>query len=789
MRRPLVWSTAAFALGIALSGWALLSAYAWLAAAAASCAVAVLLLRAGRAATAVVLCGVVSAGALWSSVDGTRRTDTLGPFVGRPVTLEGIVIRPAQTLTGDGGPRARVAVASDEIAAPDRRPLHATVLVTLPGGIVPAYGDRLRVRGRLYRPPPAGNPGEASYRDALRTAGIDAVLTVRRPDDVRTLSTGHGRGILAAAYALRARIITLFHANLPGREGALLASLLLGDDGAISPTLRDAFRAAGLLHVLVVSGAQVALVLGGVVWLGRSVRAPPRPVMAVAAAAVGFFALMTGWVPSVGRATVMALVGLAALWLRRDRDPYTALAAAGLVLLIANPPLLFDLGFRLSFAATAGLLYVAPAVRGRVGGPPWLSGLIAMTVGAQVAVLPVLAYHVGRVSVAGFIANLAVVPLVGILTPAGFAAAGVGLVLPSAGAVLLAALRPVVALVIALAEGFSRLPGATVAVTPPGPAEVLALFLTLVLVVEALAGRIRVTRLRAATAACAVMAVMIWLQLAHPAAGRLVITVLDVGQGDSILVQSPTGRTILIDGGGDMEDRPRGYDVGAQRVVPALRRMGIRSVDVVVLSHPHEDHAGGLVAVLQNFRVSLVLDPGLPHPAPGYAALLRLIEQRQIPYRLARRGLALDLGGGVRATVLHPVEPLLVGTSSDANMNSIVLRVMFGGVSALLTGDVEAPIEWGWLAEGVELQSTVLKVAHHGSATSSTPEFLEAVQPAVAVISVGAHNPFGHPHRRTLEALAGTGAMVYRTDHHGAVTVTTDGRRVWVRTHRDAGDY
>jgi competence protein ComEC len=791
MRRPLVWFAAAFAVGIALSRWTLVSMVGWLAVAGAACALALISLRAGRSSSVLLLAASCAAGGLWSSLDRAAAVDD--PFagmLGRPVTVEGWVVRPPQVLIREGAAtRTRLAVAVDRTEPPPAGGARGTVLVTVAGRRAFAYGDRIRARGRLYRPPPAGNPGEVSYRDYLRSVGIDAAMAVQRASDIRVVARGGGHLILAAAYGLRARLTAFMQGSLPGAEGALLSSLLLGDDGAIAPGLRETFRSAGLLHVLVVSGAQVALVVGSILWLGRLVRAPPQPAAAAAAGAVAFFALMTGWVPSVGRATVMALVGIAALLLRRDRDAYTALAMAALVLLVAQPALVADLGFQLSFAATWGLLYVAPALAGRIpAGPPALRSLIGMTVGAQMAVLPLLAYHAGRISLAGFVANLIVVPIVGLLVPVGFAAAAIGLAAPALGGAALAVLRPVLALLMSTAEVFAHLPGATVMVVPPGLPVLAAAYAGLAVATEALRGTVRVTPPRAVTALCAVAAVVLWMQVAAASPGDLVITVLDVGQGDSILVQSPGGAAMLIDGGGDLDGRPSGYDVGAHRVVPALRRLGVRALDVVVLSHPHEDHAGGLVAVLKNFRVDLVLDAGVPHPAPSYVALLKEIERSHIPYRLARRGMHLDLGDGVSVTVLHPEEPLLLGTGSDPHLNCIVLRVAYGDITVLLTGDIEAPIEWKLLDGGDDLRSTVLKVGHHGSETSTTPEFLDAVRPAVAVISVGAWNPFGHPRRRTLDALDAAGAAVFRTDRHGAISLTTDGRRLWVRTGHDASD-
>jgi len=335
----------------------------------------------------------------------------------------------------------------------------------------------------------------------------------------------------------------------------------------------------------------------------------------------------------------------------------------------------------------------------------------------------------------------------------------------------------------------ARLPLSAVPVGPPPLLEIAAFYAAVVVIVESLQGRLRVARRAMAAVVSTTAALGLWIQvLAAAAPSQLVVTFLDVGQGDSIVIQGPSGRAVLVDGGGEVEGHLTGYDIGARRVVPALRRLRLRGIDVLLLSHPHEDHVGGLVAVLQNFPVGLVLDSGFVHPAPSYPRFLRLVEEKQVPYRLARRGQLLDLGGGAAAVLLNPREPLVIGSGSDVHANSVVARLVYGAASVLLTGDIEALTEAILLSEGTDLRSTVLKVAHHGSATSSTPVFLEAVAPRVAVISVGAMNPFGHPHRATLDALHAVGAVVYRTDIHGAVTVSTDGTQLWVRTVRDAGD-
>lgn len=790
MDRLIVWIAAAFACGIGLARATALSAYGWLAIGLGALAASAAGYRSGRTPLALLLASIASAGAvLYLSDTALPPRHPLAAAVDQVVTLTGVVAYPPLRR----GERLRLIVQAERLSAGAGTGVRAggRVLVYARGMGRVRYADRIRVRGLLRRPSLPGNPGEFSPRTHLAAQGIHAVLYAGRGTDLHVVGRGRANPVLAAAYGLRHRMAAFFAAALPGQRGALLDSLLLGDDGAIPPPLRDAFARAGLLHVLVVSGAQVGLVAAGALWAGRALRMPPVVLYTMAATVVVFFAVMTGWVPSVARAALMSLVGLAAAASGRLRDPVAALATAALLLLVASPLLLVDVGFQLSFTATWALLYMAPAVQARLTPlPRALRSLVAMTVGAQTAVMPLLAYHFMQVSVTGYLANLAVVPLVALLVPAGFLVAAAGVLLPPLASVAAVLLGPLLDAVAGLARMFAGMPLAAISVPSLSLPDLVIAAAILVAAVEWLRGRLRPRAPHLAAAGLALVALLLWAQLAAALApGRLTLTMLDVGQGDALLIRGPSGRTLLVDGGGEVEGHPTGYDVGARRVVPALRRQGVRRVDVVMLSHPHEDHVGGLVAVLQNFSVGLVLDVGLPHPAPSYVRFLRLVELHRVPYRLARRGMRLDLGDGVILSILHPQEPLLRGTSSDANLNSIVARMTYGSVALLLAGDAEAATEAQLLDLGDDMQSLILKVGHHGSRTGTTPAFLDAVRPAAALISVGEMNPFGHPHAEVIRRLEDAGTAVYRTDRHGAVTVTTDGARVSIHTVRDAGDH
>ena len=271
---------------------------------------------------------------------------------------------------------------------------------------------------------------------------------------------------------------------------------------------------------------------------------------------------------------------------------------------------------------------------------------------------------------------------------------------------------------------------------------------------------------------------LVWAAPARARApGRLTVDFISVGQGDAALITSPAGKTVLIDGGPhESEDE----------LLTFLRRRHVGPIDLVLLTHRHADHLGGLAAVVRAIGVRTFMDAPFPHPSPAYTALLGTLQAAHVLVRNAERGRTIDLGGGATLTLLGPPEPEITGSRSDVNANSVVTRLDFDRVGVLFTGDAEAKTEDWLLRAGAPLRAQVLKVAHHGSRYSSTARFLRAVRPSVAVISVGERNDYGHPAERTIEALERLPARVYRTDRDGTITVESDGARIDVRT--SAGD-
>jgi competence protein ComEC len=486
-----------------------------------------------------------------------------------------------------------------------------------------------------------------------------------------------------------------------------------------------------------VSGFNVALLAGAVWVLTRAAGGGRRAAAASGIVAVLGFAAVVGAEPSVIRATIMAVLVLAAVLLDREASVTNSLALAALVILAARPADLLDPGFQLSFAATAGIV-AAPMPRGG------LAAALAVSLAAQLAIVPVALVHFNQLSIIGIVANVAAVPLAAAATVLGLLAIVATAVADLAAAAVFGAVWPLLLVLRAVAAFAAAVPGAVIQLPAPGPAAIAAY-------VAALGGALAAWHWRAqprlggalgVASGVAVVgaALLAALPILTRGDGRLRVTVLDVGQGDAIVVEAPDGRVVVVDAGAGGASR---LDVGERVVAPFLWNRGVLALHATLTTHDDIDHAGGMAALRRLFRVCETWDaaPG-PHALGG--AVLTAI--------------APDVRGGRR------------------NDRATMLRVELGLATILLASDVEAAGEQALLAAGIPLGATVLKVGHHGAATSSTAPFLSAVRPSLAIVSVGARNPYGHPNAGALARLAAVGARVYRTDRDGAVLLETDGR-------------
>jgi competence protein ComEC len=630
-------------------------------------------------------------------------------------------------------------------------------------------GQRVALWAQLRLPRSAGTPAAFDSAAESRAKGIH-VLGYCKSAQLLEVDDGPGaRGLGAAAARVRAWARrSLAAAILPGPEQALVRAMVLGDQQGVDDDTADAFRAAGTYHVLAISGAQVALLASLLAWALARSGCPRAPAALLLSLALVFYAELVGGNVPVARATAMAVVVLAGRAFDLEGDVVNLLALAGLLLLVHRPSSASDVGFQLSFGATLGIVLLTRRIAaGWKRLPLRVETAVAASLAAHAALLPLLVAHFNRVSPAAVVLNLAAVPLSAAVLGAGLlvlplAAVAPGLA-PWMGDVAWMAAHALLRSALAV-RAFPWLDLRA----PSPPAWAVALYVASLLL--CVAGRARRAWLLLALGALGLV-----FGAAPPADGRLHVTLVDVGQGDAILLTSPHGRTWMVDAGGALDG---GFDVGEAVVAPYLWSRGVHALDRVLVTHAHPDHSGGVPALLAGFTVGEVWEGPAPAKDRGYGVLDGALRGAGVSRRTVRRGTRTDWDG-VTVEVLGPRasgRPPWVTRNDD----SVVLSVRYGGVTILLAGDVEARGE----ALLPPSRALALKAPHHGSKSSSSRRLLESLEPRVALVSAGFRNRFGHPHPDVLARYQEARVLVLRTDRDGCVTLTTDGTRTWLRTER-----
>ena len=648
--------------------------------------------------------------------------------------------------------------------------------VTAPVG----YGDRVTIAGRLTRPAQARNPGAFDYRRFLWLRGIHGTVSVRRSEQfVATESLpGHwlqSRVVLPVRQAIRRSIA----ANLTGPPAGLLQGMLLGEKHRIPEDIRGSFRGTGLAHALVISGLHVGLVALFFFSGLRVCRLPDRVACVATIGILTLYAVITELQPPVVRASIMATIVLTGRLLGRQGDIYNSLGLAGLIILCLWPTSLMSLSFQLSFGASLAIVGLHRPLIGlfpeawrredRALGK-WVISPLCVSLAAQLGTGPLIAYHFQQFAPISLVANLVVVPLLGVVVGLGILTALTGWWAPLVAMAFNASNYLALSLLIDVVDVLARMPHASVTTPRPGPGGLALAALAAVLLARAPSDPRCRRALVFLVLASANLAVWSHLLRARP----LEVVFLDVGQGDAAFLRFPNGRTMVIDGG----NRSFHFDYGDRVLVPFLRHENVGRVDVVVASHPHNDHIGGLVSLLEQVKIGHFIDSGQAFDSWTAGRLRELILERGIQYHRVAAGDTLIGLGGVGGLVLHPTSPFVdaEGRSPHGlNNGSAVMRFTYGDMGLLFTGDVEKETDASLLRWGERLRTRVLKVAHHGSPTSSEPGLLEAVDPEVAVVSVGAINSFGHPGPEVMTRYLARGTRLLRTDERGAVMLWSDG--------------
>jgi competence protein ComEC len=754
---------------------------------------------------------------------------------GYEIELSGVSLQEELHSTR-GGLRLSFSTRPDQPVRPD---LHA--------------GDEVTVLTEVKEPQVFKDEGAFDRRAYLAQQNIDLVGTLRAPELIERVSPAKPTTATRLARVrrrLRDEVDELFAST--SQVAGVLRAMLLGDRSFVDRDESTDFQKTGVFHVLVVAGLHVGALAFALYWVCRKLRFTPMWRAAFTLTVLFAYVAVVEQRAPVLRATLMATMVVLGGFFFRRLDLLNSAALAALVLLVAKPPALRDSSFQLTFVAIgciAGLALpwlektVQPYARALVGWrdvtrdaahqpraiqfridvrslahwvssglPQWLGGaaegslvgglsltlrvweLLVLTFVLQMGMLPLMARDFHRVTLSGPLANLAAVPLTGVVVPLGFLTLASGLIYYPLGKLLAAVLARLTILLLHVVQWFAHFPRWSYRIPGPPIWVVVICFGSAVFLAAAMRlnpplPRKMVWAVGAVLIASA-LAVAIFPFGSQWALGELEVTILDVGQGDSLFVVFPHGKTMLIDGGGAFSGFPgheehNGIDPGEEAVSPYLWSRGFQKLDVVALTHAHQDHLGGLNAVLDNFRVGR-LWIGREVSSTALKRLEELARAKKIPIEYELRGKSFSWEG-VDGKFLWPeIVPEEVAPSAKNN-DSLVLRLQYGTRSLLLPGDAEKQVEKEMLGENSaeSLRVDVLKAGHHGSKNSTTPEFLAATQPRVGIISAGEGNPYGHPSPELLERLENAGVRILRTDRDGAVHVLTDGTRLEVRCFLD----
>jgi len=645
------------------------------------------------------------------------------------------------------------------------------------------YGDVLKIKGKLEKPIRQKNFGEFDYELYLAREKIFTYLNIWQGKDIQKIGEDDSNFLVSFSLSARDKIKEITKQTLPPPCNYLLIGMLLGEKSFIPPHLKEVFAEAGIMHILAVSGLHVGIIAMALLAFLSILQLPKKLKLLTLILILIIYASITGFRPSVLRATIMFILLIGGKLINRNRNLNISLSFAAFLILLLNPLILYDAGFLLSFIVTFFIINLSPILQELFSKiVVWIKNPLAVSTAAWIGIFPLSAYFFSKVSIISIVSNIFIIPLTGIAVILGFVTFFIGLVSISLAGITANINYLMLSLITLVAKSFSLLPFAFIYVAQPSIMVIALYYLTVFFIIEIFYKKIlsRKIKKKATLIVLSVILLIIIVQVFYPA-DNLKVNFINVGEGDCILIEAPNKINILIDGGGTPQSD---FDVGSKIVIPYLRRKGINKINLLVLTHPHLDHLEGLLPVIREFRVDMVLDSGLICDSSEYKEFISIIQKKGIPYHQAKAGDNFIFSNNLEIFLLNPLYDSDFYNEFDFNNASIVVKLFYKNADFLFTGDIEEATEKKLLVWQNILQSDILKVGHHGSETSTNLEFLDKVNPSIAVITVG-KNHFGHPSQKIIERLKDRNIQIYRTDENGTIIIRTNGQEYWIRTLRE----
>ena len=727
------------------------------------------------------------------------------------MSLEGIIDRPPEHSRG----KTQLLVRAQNVILSNRPiPVDGLLLIYLktedPSVRV---GDRFRFLCKLYLPHGFHNPGGFSYERHLAFERIHTIGFLSEKEGLVKLGEGFKNGFTLKVEGWRDGIRDFLNREAHPPTSSIFKALVLGEQGDIPEEIKEYFILTGTAHLLAISGDQFGIVtllsFSLLIWILKRSEFllltidVKKWAAALTTPCIVLYAFIAGGGISVVRAAIMVVTFFFSILLNRERNLLHTWALAAFLILLFSPPSLYDVSFQLSFLAVLSIIYLVPRILQELKQEeiplllktPWKKNILKyimlsllVTGVAILGTAPFVALHFNRFSPIGFITNLFIIPWVGFLiVPLSLAASILSFVFTPLATFLITINGFITLILLRVLALFASIPYASFFVSTPTVFEIILFYALLFSVVHLRKGK-RIRYIFVGLCILFALDLAFW-NLKDLFQKDLQLTFIDVGHGDSILIEFPKGKRMLIDGGGLHEDR---FDIGKNVIAPLLWGKKIRRMDILALTHPDPDHLKGLNFIASQFSIGQFWDNGFQTASEPYLQLKKILKEKQIKTLSLNGETPPQVINGVEISFLNPpareASQRKVQNLRDVNNSSLVMKLRFKNVSVLLTGDIGKEAEEQILRRGDPLKADILKIPHHGSSSSSSPFFLERVKPTYAILSVGERNIGRLPHPEVLKRYSQLGISLFRTDRHGAITVVTDGEYIDIKPFLKVGE-
>ncbi len=620
------------------------------------------------------------------------------------------------------------------------------------------YGDSLYIEGEFKKPEEARNYKGYNYKQYLKTKKIIGTVELEK---AKILKSSNGSFI----HNIQKYIKDTINGTLTDEEGNLLLAILLGDKDKLSEDIQESFKTSNLSHMLAVSGAHVSYIILGLTYVLQNSIIGKKNGKIVCIFFLLVFMAITNFTPSVTRACIMAVLTLFSGIVYRKSDVYTNISVAALITLIFNPYSLLDLGFQLSYGGTIGIIIFIKRIQEKKSNSKvvnYIKQMALVSIYANIIIIPIMMYHFNTVSLTFIISNIMASPILGIIVINGFLFIITSITVKPLTRLIAIFIKPILSILIKISQICSKLPFSNILVVTPYMFNVISYYAIILYCIKSKKNN------KCKIIICLLIVLILINFIIYIFPQKLRIFFIDVGQGDSTLIITPDKKTVLIDGGGSDS-----FDVGEKVLLPYLLDRRILKVDYVLISHFDTDHCGGILTIMEKVKVKNIIISEQAEHSENYERFKKLMINKKIRLIEVKKGDKIKIGRYSEFKILFPTSRLL--SENPLNNNSIVAQFNYNNFKMLFTGDIEKLAEQQILkTEKAEIRADILKVAHHGSKTSSIPEFIKAVRPKIALIGVGKNNTFGHPNQQTIKNLENIKCRIYRTDLQGEIIIKID---------------